>query len=1077
MRARPLTDFSRRHIPSRLKPLVALVAIAAASLVQAAPQGGVVQAGSATITKTSPVRTDIVQTSDRAVINWQSFSIGAGERVNFQQPSASSAILNRVVGVDPSVILGRLTANGQVFIVNPNGVFFGQNSRLDVGSLVATTANISNSNFMAGRLAFDDVINRRATVINEGMITAADGGLVALIAPGVSNQGVIRANLGRVALASGNAFTLDLYGDKLVSFAVDDRVADRLTDATGRPLRAFVDQTGTIEADGGSVILTANAAKSVLDNVINMSGVIRAQAVTQRGGEIVLHAVDGDVRVSGLLDASGAGDAQHGGNVSVLGGEVVIASGAQLDASGGAGGGKVMVGGDFYGAGSVARANNTTIESGSVIAANATSRGAGGEIAIWSDGHTQFDGHVAARGASGDGGFIEVSGKNTLGFTGTVDLSRAGTLLLDPTDLTIDAATANAIMTTLRSGANSTNTGAGNITVSSVIDGRSGTAGGALTLSGAGNVAINKDIYTNNGAVSISTTGGTLSMAATGGGAATPTTIHAGNAAITLSASGAVTTQHLVTTGAVSVTSTAGAVTLAQGLGGSLGTGLGSLAVSATGNVGLKAIKSAGNVNVATGTADITLDGAIDSGGNITLGNSAGSGGAANTNILLRNSLFASSGGITLNGVGKVNPAGSEILFNKRAGGTEFYQTDVTNGVTTTADAKLIASGLDSTTFNGSNNNVTLWDGVTAVVTLRSGSGGVTANGGLVWDGATPVNSLHYFKGFELNLTRANVTAAPTRHFEVAIDTTGTVTLGGTLGFTATGNGLYTTRSTTNLYQDNPSYTIAKANAQGATNPPTGANEGNFPLASNTFELYVKIPAATTVSGGTATGSVDRLTVNVGGAETTLSNGNKAGNGFGGLNADSFQYTGTVALPTGGQFNTPSPNNVASTATFLSEIALPGVVALASNASTASAVSSTASSTASSTSATVANASQGSTSSTSSAGSSASSGTTTSSATSSAASGATSTASAGDSTGSGAGSGNAAQGGSTTVVVGGRGVSQSADLGRNGASGGAPADVFLQNNHVVSGQGSGDNSYFAQSPFQQAAARGSGDDR
>ncbi len=837
MLTRP-TNLPASYIPSTIRPLVALMAIACAGTVQAAPQGGVVQAGAATITKTSATRTDIVQASDRAVINWQGFSIGAGELVNFQQPSASSAILNRVVGVDPSVILGRLTANGQVFIVNPNGVFFGQNSRLDVGSLVATTANISNSNFMAGRLSFDEVINRRATVINEGMITAADGGLVALIAPGVSNQGVIRANLGRVALASGNAFTLDLYGDKLVSFAVDDKVADRLTDASGRPLRAFVDQAGTIEANGGSVILTANAAKSVLDNVINMSGVVRAQAVTQRGGEIVLHAGDGDVRVSGLLDATGTGDAQRGGNVSVLGGDVMIAGGALLDASGGAGGGKIMVGGDFHGSGSVARARSTTIESGSLIAANATSSGAGGEIAIWSDGHTQYDGHVAARGAGGGGGgFIEVSGRNTLGFTGTVDLSRAGTLLLDPTDLTIDAATANAIMTTLRSGANSTNTGAGNITVSSVIDGRSGTAGGALTLSGAGNVAINKDIYTNNGAVSISTTAGTLSMAATGGGAATPTTIHAGNAAITLSASGAVTAQHLVTTGAVSVTSTAGAVTLAQGLGGSLGTGLGSLAVSATGNVGLKAIKSAGNVSVATGTADITLDGAIDSGGNITLGNSAGSGGSANTNILLRNSLFASSGGITLNGVGKVNPTGNELLFNKRAGGTEFYQTDVTNGVTTTADAKLIASGLVSTTFNGSNDNVTLWDGVTAVVTLRSGNGGVTANGGLVWDGATPVNSLHYFKGFELNLTRANVTAAPTRHFEVAIDTTGTVTLGGTLGFTATGNGLYTARSTTNLYQDNPGYTIAKANAQGATNAPTGGNEGNFPLAANTFEL------------------------------------------------------------------------------------------------------------------------------------------------------------------------------------------------------------------------------------------------
>ena len=271
------------------------------------PQGGVVQAGSATIAS-SGSRLDVIQSSQRAVIDWRSFSIGAGGHVNFQQPSAAGATLNRVTGSEMSAILGRLSANGTVFIVNPNGILIGPGAKIDVGGLVAATANISNENFMAGRYKFDEVVNRDAVIINRGEITARAGGLVALVAPGVENSGVIRAELGRVALASGNRFTLDLFGDKLVTFAVDDKVAARLTDVDGRPLKAYVNQTGTIVADGGSILIAASAAKAVLDNVINTSGVVRATSFVQRGGEIVLHGGDeGVVRVAGTLDASGTG--------------------------------------------------------------------------------------------------------------------------------------------------------------------------------------------------------------------------------------------------------------------------------------------------------------------------------------------------------------------------------------------------------------------------------------------------------------------------------------------------------------------------------------------------------------------------------------------------------------------------------------------------------------------------------------------------------------------------------------------------------------------------------------------------
>ena len=310
------------------RPVAAALAVACyAAGATANPQGGVVKAGSATITANGS-RLDIVQSSQRAVIDWRSFSIGTGGQVNFRQAGAG-ATLNRVTGPEMSAILGRLTANGTVFLVNPNGILIGPGAKIDVGGLVAATANISNENFMAGRYKFDEVVNRNAVIVNRGEITAHAGGLVALVAPGVENSGVIRAELGRVVLASGNRFTLDLFGDKLVTFAVDDKVAARLTDMDGRPLQAYVNQSGKIEADGGSILIAASAAKAVLDNVINTSGVVRARSFVQRAGEIVLHGGDeGAVRVAGTLDAAGRASGASGGSVKVLGADVVLDAGA-----------------------------------------------------------------------------------------------------------------------------------------------------------------------------------------------------------------------------------------------------------------------------------------------------------------------------------------------------------------------------------------------------------------------------------------------------------------------------------------------------------------------------------------------------------------------------------------------------------------------------------------------------------------------------------------------------------------------------------------------------------------------------
>jgi filamentous hemagglutinin family protein len=170
------------------------------------PTGGAVSAGAATIT-TGTTAVTVDQSSQNAAINWQSFGIGTGEAVTFQQPNSNSVALNRVLGADPSAILGSLSANGKIFLVNPNGILFAKGAQVNVGGLVASTLGITDANFMAGNYQFAG--SSTGKILNRGSINA-DGGYVALLGARVTNKGVITARLGTVALAGGNAVTLDV---------------------------------------------------------------------------------------------------------------------------------------------------------------------------------------------------------------------------------------------------------------------------------------------------------------------------------------------------------------------------------------------------------------------------------------------------------------------------------------------------------------------------------------------------------------------------------------------------------------------------------------------------------------------------------------------------------------------------------------------------------------------------------------------------------------------------------------------------------------------------------------------------
>ena len=395
------------------------------------PTGATVVKGAATIGVAGGAMT-VNQSTGRLVTDWQSFSIGAGNSVRFVQPSASAVALNRVTGNDPSAIFGSLVANGHVYLQNANGVYFAPGSQVSVGSLVATTLNIDVGAFMLGKLRLSGGSETSGSVDNAGSIVAAPGGHVVLAGPVVSNSGSIATPGGTAALVAGNAVDVDPLGSGLLSIRVPVAAVN-----------ARVAQSGSISADGGAVLLAAAANDAALRTVMQVGGVVRARSIESRDGQIVLSGgPSGAVMVDGRLDAS-AGAGGQGGMIKVLGDRVGVTGNAKLDASGGAVGGTILVGGNWQGKGPEANASSTYVGGGVVLDASATGQGDGGTVVVWADGHTNYFGQANARGGAsgGDGGKVEVSGKASLDFQGGADLTAArgktGSLLLDPGFLTV----------------------------------------------------------------------------------------------------------------------------------------------------------------------------------------------------------------------------------------------------------------------------------------------------------------------------------------------------------------------------------------------------------------------------------------------------------------------------------------------------------------------------------------------------------------------------------------------------------------------------------------------------------------
>ncbi len=416
------------------------------------PTGATVTAGKVSISTPASGNMLLKQDTQRAIIKWNEFNIGSTSSVTFAQPNASSATLNIVTGSNASLLAGSLKANGSIFLVNENGITVTSTGLVDTRTgFIASSLPLGEADFMAGTYRFN---GQGGVVSNQGKIRTGLGGTVALIGQAVSNDGLIEAPLGKVALGSAQAATLDIHGDGFLQVILP-------TTALQANGEALVSNSGTIIAEGGSVMLKAATVREALRNAVSMSGDIQARAVSGHNGAVVLEGgKGGEVAVSGRIDVSAKAVGITGGVIDVSGDSVVL-QGAHLDASALDQGGLVRVGGAFQGGraqkpgspaaapflrhpgsgGAIGNARTTLVDAASSINISASGpQGSGGTAVVWSDSITDMLGSIAGGGAR-TAGAVEIS---SAAHVRAIDLPRislgkGGTLLLDPKDISIES--------------------------------------------------------------------------------------------------------------------------------------------------------------------------------------------------------------------------------------------------------------------------------------------------------------------------------------------------------------------------------------------------------------------------------------------------------------------------------------------------------------------------------------------------------------------------------------------------------------------------------------------------------------
>jgi filamentous hemagglutinin family protein len=841
--------------------ILASIQILLPTLAAALPTDGQVAGGQATIQQTNPTTLTIQQATDKAILNWNSFSIAANETVHFVQPSISSIALNRVIGVDPSVILGQLQSNGRIFLINPNGILFGAEAQINVGGLLATTLQIRDDDFMAGRYLFaQDPLKSLKSVVNQGTIQVSDHGFVVLAAPGVSNEGMIVANLGTAVLASGKTMTVDLMGDGLINYAISGKIFDQMTGPDGKPLNSAVSNSGIMQADGGQVIMAAKASGDIFSSVVNQSGIVRARSLENQGGIVKLIGgddtlavvtaagamrpageVSGAVVNTGTIDVSARIPNAAQGSVTMVGERVGQLGSIVATVSEGANGGDVVI----------ASTTRTLLATGSTIDVSGIGHSSGGRLRVWSDQDTFFDSGAAIRSRGGElggnGGFIELSGKESLGYAGTVNalapFGMAGTLLLDPRNITIAAAGAaynpgmnslfgNTPAVNVTISAGSINTAAANVVLQANND---ITVGSAINMANAGvgiamqagrDINVNAAITTNNGNISLTANDSTSILANRANGAAGDIIFAAGAN---------------LSTGSGNITMTIDPATAGNYAPGSITT--------------VRNLTTAGNITLNSPNT-LSLSGAVN----------AGSG----TVSINANSDGAGAQGFTMNAGSSITTTNSPVAIT----------VNTTGGGTGAATLRNIATGTGALTVATNPGANIVGGGITQVAGTS-----ITANG---------VTQLTTGNG---NISLRNITT----NNDLLIRSRNTVQLNGAIN---AGSGTVT----------------INANADGASNQFFRMNAGSSIATTNSGANALQI-VVNSPTGGTGTASLrGSITTGGGGTATVSTRGQGAagGNTTGGAISQGAALTintganGNVALATGATTADVSLNSAAN---------------------------------------------------------------------------------------------------------------------------------------------------------------------
>ncbi|MFA6600746.1 MAG: filamentous hemagglutinin N-terminal domain-containing protein, partial [Candidatus Omnitrophota bacterium] len=264
-----------------------------------------------------------ITASDRSIANYGSFDIAANETVNFFLPDINAFTLSRVTGGAPTQILGHLNANGNLVFVNADGITFGNTADVNVGGLMASTRDIQNKDFLEGRYVFGNELQNPgkilAQLVNNGMIRAREGGFAVLIGSAVENTGTIVAPLGTVSLSSGDRVTVGISENGKISIAIDEPVSGEVFDSKGNKVSDQISNKGTLEANGGHVLLKADAARNIFRQAVNLEGHVRADKAVMKNGVV-------EIVASGPIRAAA--------DVSAKEGEITIASGESITLSG-----------------------------------------------------------------------------------------------------------------------------------------------------------------------------------------------------------------------------------------------------------------------------------------------------------------------------------------------------------------------------------------------------------------------------------------------------------------------------------------------------------------------------------------------------------------------------------------------------------------------------------------------------------------------------------------------------------------------------------------------------------------------